>query len=122
MQTAPPDPLDALWPPAERAAARERCREEARASALSQVAAIPLDKLSAESRELLADNTAKTWLANFDASLVRYGAVLGSPEALGRERLARILVFRTKCSAEVIIGLLATVGDDVFVLSLAGVK
>ncbi|MGU3449629.1 hypothetical protein [Methylobacterium sp. 391_Methyba4] len=101
--------------------ARERCREEARASALSQVAGIPLDKLSDESRELFADNLAKSWLANFDASLDRVGAVLRSPEALGRERLARILLAQTKFSAEVIVGLLGTIGDDVFVLSLARV-
>lgn len=108
MEAAAPDPLDALWPREEREADRERCREQARAAALETVKDVPSHLIDDAFREGYAADIAEKWLANFDAGVARVAAIVRSPAAVGRERLAQQLALHSQHSADVAIRLLGT--------------
>lgn len=112
MEAGAHDPFDDLWPPELRADARERCRQQGREAGLAQVAAIAIEKFSQASRDEFADDVARDWLAAHDAFVARAAAIVRSPEAVGRERLARRLATETKHSATVAISLLRNADTD----------
>lgn len=118
METAAPDPLDAVWPREEREAARERCREQARTAALETVKDVPSHLIDDAFREGYAADIAEKWLVNFDAGVARVAAIVRSPAAVGKQGLARQLALHSQHSADVAIRLLggAASGDDVAVL------
>lgn len=112
METAVLDPLEEVWPREQREADRERCREQARAAALETVKDVPSHLIDEAFREGYAADIAGQWLANFDAGVTRVAAIVRSPAAVGKERLARQLALYSQHSADVAIRLLGTATES----------
>lgn len=98
MHTTPPDPLDRLWPAVARETAREGYRAEAEAAADATIATVPAHLLESFRPDVYRAGVVSDWLKVFDGFLDRARAILGAPEATGREWLARRLVLETKHS------------------------
>ncbi|MCJ2102709.1 hypothetical protein [Methylobacterium sp. E-046] len=120
MDTASPDPLDAIWPPEQRAAARERCRLNGRQVGLDQLASVPASMADEAFRQDYADTIGENWARAHDEFQHRVGEILRAPEAVGREPLARQLAFQTKHSALAAILILRSAGTDVATLPVGG--
>jgi hypothetical protein len=99
MDTTSPDPLDRLWPADAREAAREGYRAEAMAAADATIATVPAHLLESFRPDVYRASVVADWLKTFDSFLERARAILGAPEACGREWLARRLVLGSNHSS-----------------------
>lgn len=123
MQTAAaPDPLDAAWPAEDRAAARERVRLAGRQAGLDEWSHVPNEVIGEVRKNAHADKVGNAWVRTHEEYERRVAEILRSPEAVGREPLARQLAFASEHSALAAIIILRGSGTDVGALPVGGAR